>query len=410
MKANCSGCIIGLVGLAAAAVGLAASSTLIEWHGFNGADGSVPGAPLLQASDGNFYGTTFDGGDDGSGCVQGCDGTVFKITAQGQLTLLHTFVGGGTNPPYQDGRNPWGGLAEGPDGALYGTTFNGGYPFSHGIVYRISKTGQFQKLHDFCNTTPCSDGTNPQGSLAVGNDGFFYGTLTNPPAFPKAFRVSSTGAYQVMAEFYNTGLGTPAKGLVRASDGNFYGVGSGGVYRLTPGGQLSVLYFFQGADGGGNDALIQALDGNLYGATSPGPGNSGCVFRMSLTGNFQKILALTGTGTGTFPNALVQASDGNLWGTANVGGTSAGGTIFNIATDGTWLQTLSLTMRGAGIRPMAPLIQATDGRLYGTTSEYGVLPDGSPAAGTIVVVDAGLSPTPGSGGVGISPGPRTSRH
>src|SRR5712692_9045916 len=86
-----------------------ASRTITVLHDFNGTDGSQPYAPVLQASDGNFYGTALHGGDDGHGCAQGCDGTVFKITPQGQFTLLHTFVGGGTAPFYREGRNPWGG-------------------------------------------------------------------------------------------------------------------------------------------------------------------------------------------------------------------------------------------------------------------------------------------------------------
>lgn len=298
---------------AAAEPGHALTPTITILHAFNGTDGSAPVAPLLQASDGNFYGTTFYGGDDGHGCAQGCEGTVFKITPEGQFTLLHTFVGGGTTPAYRDGHNPWGGLVEGPDGYLYGTTFNGGFvtQAAAGIIYKISKTGQFQKLHDFCGYTPCHDGGNPWGSLAVGSDGYLYGTTTSPPAFPIAFRISPTGgSYSVIAQFYNTGLGTPEKGLVPASDGNLYGVAGGGVYRITPPGGFSPLYFFIPAqDGSGIDALIQAADGNLYGANYSGPGNTGTVFRISLAGNFQKILGLTGSTTGTVPNALVQASD-----------------------------------------------------------------------------------------------------
>src|SRR5438552_17405774 len=74
----------------------ASPPTITVLHAFNGKDGATPYAPLFQASDGNFYGTTIHGGDDGQGCLQGCDGTVFKITPQGQFTLLHTFLGGGT--------------------------------------------------------------------------------------------------------------------------------------------------------------------------------------------------------------------------------------------------------------------------------------------------------------------------
>src|SRR5437660_15861 len=254
----------------AAELSRAAPPAITVLHAFNGMDGATPQAPLLQASDGNFYGTTYNGGDDGHGCVQGCDGTIFKITPQGQFTLLHTFVGGGTTPAYRDGRNPWGGLVEGLDGYLYGTTFNGGFvtQASNGVVYKISKTGQFQKLHDFCGYVPCHDGQNPWGSLVLGHDGYFYGTLIDPPAFPDAFRINSAGdSYSIVAQFYNTGLGTPQYGLVQASDGNFYGVATGGVYRITSLGGFSPVYFFAPAnDGRGNAELTQAADGNLYGA------------------------------------------------------------------------------------------------------------------------------------------------
>src|SRR4051794_37377495 len=107
-------CLVVL--LAASRPGHASSPTITVLHAFNGLDGLYPEAPLLQASDGNFYGTTYSGGDDGSGCSQGCDGTVFKITPQGEFTLLHTFVAGGN--AYGDGRNSSGGLVEGPDGYL----------------------------------------------------------------------------------------------------------------------------------------------------------------------------------------------------------------------------------------------------------------------------------------------------
>ena len=139
--------------------------------------------------------------------------------------------------------------------------------------------------------------------------------------------------------------------------------------------------------------MIQAADGNLYGANYPGPGNTGTVFRISLAGNFQKILNLSSSSTGAGPNALVQASDGNLWGT-NVAstGAGAGGTVYTITTGGTLLNSTFLTMNNTGTQPVAPLIQGTDGKLYGTASSYGRLPNGQGASGTVFVVDAGLGP------------------
>lgn len=227
-----------------------------------------------------------------------------------------------------------------------------------------------------------------------GRDGYLYGVTTSPPAFPIAFRINTSGdSYSVVARFYNTGLGTPEKGLVLASDGILYGVATLGVYFISPVSGFHPLYFFNTpTDGAGTDALIQAADGNLYGANYSGPGNTGTVFRVALDGTFQKILNLSGATTGTSPNALLRASDGDLWGTTLLSsGGGAGGKIYRVTTDGALLDSTFLTTAGTGIQPAAPLIQGTDGKLYGTTSAYGRLANGQFASGTIFVVDAGLT-------------------
>lgn len=100
--------------------------SVVETHG---TDGSAPAAGLVQGSDGSFYGTTFEGGDSGNCDYDGC-GTVFKITASGTLTTLHTFGGGG------DGAGPYGGLVQANNGFFYGTTFNGG-AYGNGTVFRV---------------------------------------------------------------------------------------------------------------------------------------------------------------------------------------------------------------------------------------------------------------------------------
>src|SRR5574337_1740016 len=374
--------------MAAAGAGHAAPPTITVLHAFHGADGSSPRAPLLQASDGNFYGTTYSGGDDGNGCVQGCNGTVFKITPQGQFTLLHTFVGGGNS--YQDGRNPVGGLVEAPDGYLYGVTESGGaHGGNYGVFYRISKTGQFQRLHEFCPTgmIGCNEGANPQAGLTLGHDGYFYGTLTDPPSYNRVFRITSTGVYTDVKNLYGTGLGYVRNGaLLQASDDNLYGVTTGGIYRVTPALGFAPVYFFGPGNGTGLSGLIQATDGNLYGATYVSPGNRGFVFRLGLDGSHQNILALGDTTTGVVPSSLLQASDGNLWGTTELGG--SGGFVYATTTDGTLLYSLPLTAAATGNRALALLIQGTDGKLYGTASSYG--PGSGNGAGTFFVVDAGL--------------------
>ena len=365
--------------------------TITELFGFpsTGIDGTSPRAPVIQASDGNLYGTTTLGGNDGSGCVRGCAGTVFKLTLQGEITVLYTFAS-----PYANGRSPFGGLVEGADGSLYGTTLSGGLS-NHGVVFKISKTGQFQKLHDFCATGSClPEGGNPVGSLIQGTDGNFYGTTSDPPAFPTVFQISPTGDYTVVASFRNSQTGI-SQGLLQASDGNFYGAGRNGVFRLTPDGTLTTLHLYCQPNDGcvGNGPLIQAQDGNLYGVTAGGgTGASGTVFRISLAGDYQKIFDMVRTVEGLSPNGLLQASDANLYGTTQGAGPPlAGGVVYEITTDGTLLRSASLTNE-TGIGSFAPLIQATDGKLYGTA--FGAGSAHGTVAGTVFVVDAGLAPAP----------------
>ena len=99
--------------------GLAAPTpTINALHRFTGADGTSPRSALIQASDGNFYGTTASGGDDGSRCAQPCSGTVFKLNTNGALTNLWSFVG------TSDAINPYTALVQGADGSFYGSAVN----------------------------------------------------------------------------------------------------------------------------------------------------------------------------------------------------------------------------------------------------------------------------------------------
>jgi uncharacterized repeat protein (TIGR03803 family) len=100
------------------------------------ADGQVPNAGLIQATDGNFYGTTLSGGTLGAG-------TIFKITSTGTLTTLHSFTG-------TDGEEPYAGLIQGTNGEFYGTTSGGG-AHGYGVVFRLSAG-----LGPFVETRPTS--------------------------------------------------------------------------------------------------------------------------------------------------------------------------------------------------------------------------------------------------------------
>lgn len=252
--------------------------------------GFQPLAGLVQASDGNFYGTAYSGGTNGAG-------TVFQIGPNGGYRLLHDF-GSFTG----DGRVPMAGLIQGSDGNLYGTTQLGGT--ADGTVFRITTNGVITILHNF---TGYNDGSAPQAGLVWGNDGYFYGTTSEGGTNQlgsnggTVFRMNpSSGDYTILHEFPAfTGDGeSPDAALVLGSDGNFYGTtvsggasGHGAVFRISPGGTYSNLYSFAGYPDGWEPGagLVQGNDGSFYGTTYLGGTNKssqgtglGCVFKLTV--------------------------------------------------------------------------------------------------------------------------------
>ena len=179
-------------------------------------DGIEPLAGLIQGSDGNFYGTTSQGSGGTLDCASdqqvGC-GTVFKITPGGAESVLYTF--GSPNPAddcrdagLADGVDPQAALVQGRDGALYGTTLNGG---AGGTAFKVTLAGQESTLWCFglSGSAPSVDGVLPLAALVQGRDGNFYGTTSN---------------------------------------GGTYDLGT--VFKVTPDGTETVLYSFEGCDPG----------------------------------------------------------------------------------------------------------------------------------------------------------------
>jgi uncharacterized repeat protein (TIGR03803 family) len=121
----------------------------------NCADGSNPSTPLIQGTNGNFYGTTRDGG----GVTAG---TIFKISPSGEFTQL---VGSGFFYPE--------GLIQGTDGNFYGTEANGGAGNS-GAVFQITPAGDVTIEYSFCNCG--TDGEDPVAPVFQATNGTFYGT------------------------------------------------------------------------------------------------------------------------------------------------------------------------------------------------------------------------------------------
>jgi uncharacterized repeat protein (TIGR03803 family) len=133
----------------------------------NDSYGAYPNSGLIQAADGNFYGTT-------SGGVNG-QGTVFEITAGGRLATLYSFCAQ-TNCP--DGAGPNGGLVQATDGNFYGTTSAGGLN-GRGTIFEITAGRKLTTLYSFCARRNCPDGSDPFAALLQGTDGDFYGTTAS---------------------------------------------------------------------------------------------------------------------------------------------------------------------------------------------------------------------------------------
>ena len=251
------------------------SGAVTVLHSFNffSGEGAVPYAGPVQGSDGNFYGTTLLGGAH-------FKGTVFKIDATGSLTTLHSFSG---SP--NDGANPIAGLIQGSDGNFYGTTGSGGAHFQ-GTVFRITPTGTVTVLHSFSGHP--NEGTLPFAGLVQGNDGNFYGTTAFGGAHFKGtvFKIDATGSLTTLHSFSGSPSegANPVAGLVQGNDGNFYGTTAlggaqlkGTLFSIDAAGNLTMLHSFSGSSGEGAvpfAGLVQGSDGNFYGTTALGGAHS----------------------------------------------------------------------------------------------------------------------------------------
>jgi uncharacterized repeat protein (TIGR03803 family) len=343
-----------------------------------GGDGANPYAGLIQGADGALYGTTFGGGTNG-------DGTVFRIGTNGSgYAVLYRFAGAGG-----DGAEPYAGLIQGADGALYGTTYGGGTDV--GTVFRIGTNGSgYAVLYRFAGAG--GDGAFPQAGLVQGADGALYGTTLSGGTTNNhgtVFKIGTNGSgYSVLYRFTGTGGdgAIPVAGLIQGADGALYGTtdqggtnGLGSIFRIgTNGGGYAVLYRFAYTVGDGHGSfagLIQGADGALYGSTPYGGNGYGTMFRMGTNGSGYAVLyRFSGTGgDGYGPNGLVQGADRALYSATYYGGTNGVGTVFRMGTNGSGYAPLySFTGTGSdGADPFAGLVQGTDGGLYGTTQQGG---------------------------------------
>jgi len=340
-------------------------------YSFAGSDGARPSSVLIMDASGNLFGVTRFGGANNFG-------TVFKVSPRGKEKVLYSFAGG------SDGGHPVGGLAMDSAGNLYGTTLDGGAN-DLGTVFKLTSHGKKKILHSFA-----SDGDTyaPNSPLIMDADGNLYGTTTMGGVADNGtvYKVTPTGQETVLLSFMGGSEGFfTAGGLIMDASGNLYGTaqlgganGVGAVFKLTPGGQETILYSFDYGNYGQQPAggVIMDDSGNLYGTTSGGGEfDQGIVFKVTPEGQETILYAFDGgTGGGTpFARRVMDASN-NLYGTTYSGG--HGGTVFKLTPSGKETVLHGFTAGADGAHPDRGVIMDARGNLYGTTPEGGAGSEG----------------------------------
>ncbi len=360
--------IVALFCLTTAVASLAQTYTAVA--GFSPAAGEVPQSPLVQGTDGNFYGTTFIGGSNaieqycgGVDNSHGC-GTVFRVTPAGKITALYSFC---SQASCADGGQPLAGLTLGANGNLYGTTSTGGAnnvvsggtcnDLGCGTVFEITPAGKLTVLHNFCALDSCTDGVFAN-NLVLGYDGNLYGTTTSGGSSPlnspcqsgcgTVFKITPSGEFTTIYTFCSKvnengacldGM-IPVAGLTQATNGKFYGTtlyggtsGWGDVFEITPDGKFTQIYSFCSqpncSDGIQRDPggqLVQAAGGNFYGTTgSAGVNGGGTFFVMTPSGQLTTLYSFCFSDSspcpdGSNPASLSLGTDGNFYGITIGGG------------------------------------------------------------------------------------------
>lgn len=300
----------------------AGGAEMVIYNFTNGADGGTPKAGVIEGNDGNLYGTNTTGGS-GSGVL-------FSLTLAGAITPLHAFAGAteGTNA---------GALIQNSAGDIFGAAVDGGAS-GFGTVFEYTHTGSFVLVHSFSGSA--GDGAFPNSELLQASDGLIYGatvrggTLSNGGSLYR-FEPATLGSLATIASFPPTGLSdpfyNPAFGMTEGPDGALYGLtaeggnGYGSIYRVVPGSTPTVtldLYDLINSTNGGIPAsgFFLGGDGNLYGTTSAyGPGGppNGTFFEyLPGTGVFTALYGFTPS-NGTASATPLESADGLFYGPAS---------------------------------------------------------------------------------------------
>ncbi len=367
---------------------LAGAQTVATVYNFAG--GTKSGAnpwyvTLVQGTDGQLYGTTYNGGSKGMG-------TAFKVSTSGTFTLLHSFVGGKS-----DGANPTGGLTLGTDGNFYGTTNLGGSG-AEGVVFQMTPAGAITLLHTFNANV---DGAFPWSPPVLASDGNFYGTASGgKDNTGLVYKITTSGTYTTIYSFDITHGYHPIASPTQGVDGFLYvPVAEGGtsfcgtIVQLTTAGVLNNTYDFPCGPGGSFPVgpLVQNSSGTFYSTTQNGGTNGeGTIYEIN-TSLSASVMHSFGAffGDGEYPSAgLALGTDGKYYGSTAEGGTYDDGTLFNTSTSGTYTELYSFNNSANLMQesPLSPPVEYTTGTLYGLT-EFG----GTSNDGTVYSLNNGLT-------------------
>jgi uncharacterized repeat protein (TIGR03803 family) len=337
--------------------------------------------------------------------------------APSSVTVLHNFTISQSAPLS---------LIKGSDGRLFGTWGQQEVAFNCGGVFAIDLDGTLTELHvnhvhvDLNGNFHCPAGDAP-GAVTEGSDGNLYVVNFDggKNGVGTIYRLTKDGAFMLLHDFEGAPFdGAYPVSLIHGDDGNFYGTTNGGgtdnagtVFRMTPGGEVTILHNFglnQVPTGGARPSskLIEGRNGLLYGVTGFNPDSIddyGTVFRISKTGHFEVIHRfLAEPPSGYAPvGPLMQASDGELYGTTYYGGGGqyAAGTVFRMTPGGqvTHLHTFHAPPKGGtsctGF-PTNALVEREKGFFYSTVTQcaFRISRSGKFAALHSFTPDEGMQP------------------
>jgi uncharacterized repeat protein (TIGR03803 family) len=358
---------LGLAAVAGHAQTSPAVSTIVAFSLSN------PVGNLVQGADGALYGV-------GSPATSITGGVIYRATLDGSdVRTLYQL-----KP--EDALSPAGGLVRASDGLLYGTTKFGqaGQVDGAGSIFKIAEAGTgFQIIHRFAPVTASNqdlnpinvNGAYPEAELVEGADGYLYGVARagGPNGTGTIFKIARDGTDFQLLHSFAAVTSSSTSGLTVTVDG------------AAPAGPLAA-----------------GSNGFFYGTTAQGGANGrGVLFRIAFDGTGFQVLhefsaTTADTTTGLLENAdgaaplggLLDGGDGYFYGMASQGGTDGNGVIFALPADGSTFTVLHSFTGADGARPIAELMLASSGKLYGVTSGGGVNTSGTATTlGTIFSID-----------------------